>query len=60
MGPKISNGWGKKRMVYLGIGIFNALYGNPPRATVAAAFKYVGPFEFTRPLAWGIAEGRRR
>ena len=51
---------GKERIVYLGIGVSNALYGHPTSATVAAAFKYVGPLKFTRPLALSIAEGRRR
>lgn len=47
-------------MVYLGIGVFDALYRYPTRATVTAAFKHVCPLVLTRPLAQGIAEGRRR
>ncbi len=47
-------------MVYLGIGVFDALHGHPTRATMAAAFKHVGPLMLTRPLARGIAEGCRR
>ena len=49
-----------KGMEYLGVGVFDALHGYPTGATVAAAFKHVGTLEFTRPLAWGVVEGRRR
>ena len=47
-------------MVYLGIGVLDALHGYPTRTAMAPAFNYVSTLVFTRPLARGIAKGCRR